>query len=295
MADSKVAQTTLEAWRSLINAVLGLYKLAPAVVFAAVLVSVFAIKLFTMSAIFMTGLAILIVVVVAIIVFGKTKSYGEAALALVAGLLPALTVEWTPPLFAGFVAAWLLFSVAALLIASVRLAAISEELFVQAALSMADPSSQSKSIERQLKAIADSTEYKVIGPLRRAEVLRHFAFRGLPIEAMSSALKATEMLATITKVDNLKIASMFADMYLVAIQSGEDVDMTSLDHVYEIIRTCPASPKEFIEAFQDAKRLVLAGDMSFTVLLDQIRQSLAVGIPPSEMYQHLSMGTENSG
>lgn len=119
----KSKETLFEVSKSLGNSIKALNKLVPS--FIPVLGSlVFCIVyLIIDNTQAMMGITVLVVLFSSIIIYIKSKNYGEAALSLVAGLLTVFTVEWTSGKFIVFITVWTGFSFIVMMIASVRIAA----------------------------------------------------------------------------------------------------------------------------------------------------------------------------
>src|SRR5687767_2968720 len=94
-----VRKSFYEVWRAFGATIQSLYKLAPClvIVMGAVIAGVTWLALFSSK--LMLGTVLLVVWAVAIVVYVSTRKYGEAALALVAGLLTAYSVTWNTPRF----------------------------------------------------------------------------------------------------------------------------------------------------------------------------------------------------
>jgi hypothetical protein len=78
------------------NALKAANKAVPGIVVIGSLTASGLVAAITMSAPLMVGSAALLVVLISVLVYAATSNYGEAALALVAGLLTVLTVQWEP-------------------------------------------------------------------------------------------------------------------------------------------------------------------------------------------------------
>jgi hypothetical protein len=99
------------------------------------------------------GAAALLVLLISITVYGKTNSYGEAALSLIGGLLTVFSVNWTPAYFWIFTGVLVGFSLSALLISSIKLAANVEDIYIHAAVSLSDDSDEVERLKTLLEAI----------------------------------------------------------------------------------------------------------------------------------------------
>ncbi|MFA7248558.1 MAG: hypothetical protein WC273_02900 [Dehalococcoidia bacterium] len=230
-----------------------------------------------------TATVTILVVVTSLVVFTATKSYGEASFALVAGLLTVLTVDWTPGRFIVFAAAWLAFSLLALIISSVGLAAKTETIYVQAAIAVSESGDPDKDMEKQLREIGNYRSGGVLGPVERAEVLRTFAIRRIPVAIMAGALKTVETVSVATDVDSRTVALFLADVLRSTDRLPADAVVPTVDAIYKVIKASPVPPDEFFAAFRECRHLALSGSIGLVPLLRAIQDSLGVGIPVSEM------------
>ena len=233
----------------------------------------------------MMAVVVLLVLIAALSVYASTKNYGEATLALAAGLLTAFTVEWNPGSFTAFFFAWVALSLTALLISSVSIAARVEEIISDAAISLG--TQDHKGMARELSRISKETETEMLGPVERAEVLRLFAFRMLSLDAMSQGLRATEILHTITGVSHIGVATFIADVYKMFRTEASTRYEPLLNGVYLHIRESPVSPNEFIEAFNDSRHLALSGNMTPENYFSQLRNALDEGVHPADISEYL--------
>jgi len=220
------------------------------------------------------------------LVYWKTNNYGEAALALVAGLLAAFTVEWTPSRFIVFTTAWVGFSLFVLLISSIKLAAKTESLYRQAAIFI-DPLNVDK-IEKQLRTVADTTPLGMLGPIERAESVLLLAFRKFPVSSMKYALESIEQLATATQVDPKAITLFLADLCKILDFVPSPMHQQQLEDVFTLIREAPASPEDFFHAFTNTRRLLLSEKIAPTTYFRLLRTGLEKGLSPDDMYKYMN-------
>lgn len=276
-----------EVTRSFNAAIASAYQLAPCgvVVAAALMVAVTWIAL--LSAKLMVGTVLLVVLVVAVIVYATTTNYGEAALALVAGLLTVFSVTWTTQRFIAFMVAWCGFSFAALIIASIRIASRSESIYRQAALAYADKPEDSMVIEKQLIEIGGTSEAEGLGPIERAHAIRLFCFRKLPLEAQPAALKGVAMLSVITQIDSNAIASFVTDVFKAFNFAGSGMYDRIIDIVYLHLRQSAVPPQDFIKGFENSRRLLLGNEVAPLKYFRSLQDALELGIPPEQIVDHL--------
>ncbi len=233
----------------------------------------------------MMAISVLVVLIVSILVYWQTNNYGEAALALVAGLLTAFTVTWTPGIFAAFIVAWVSLSLFALLFSSVKLAAESERIYTDAAQSIS--TQQVGKTRKQLEEIGKDEFIKMLGPIRRAETIRLFAFRKLPMSSMRYGLRAVETLSTITRVDHETAAEFVIDVYKMFESTPGPRYQQLLNRILGIMGESPVSPREFIEAFRDSRLLALSGNIDPEKYFQYLTEALEIGVVPAETYEYL--------
>lgn len=260
-------------------------KLVPGCVVVGMCLTVALISVSLLSVQLMMAVIILVVLLVSIVVYSRTNNYGEAALALVAGLLTAFTVEWTAGTFVAFIVSWVGLSLFSLLISSVRLAAEVEEIYSDAARSI-DPG-RAREVQKQLEEIGKDKFIRMLGPARRAEVIRLFAFRKLSIPSMQYGLRAAEMLSTVTSVDHETVAEFVIDVYKIFRSTPGPRYQHLLDRICDIIRESPVSPKEFMAAFKDSRHLALSGHVDPETFFRHLTAALDQGVGPEEVYEHL--------
>lgn len=240
----------------------------------------------------MMGVVLLVVLGVTVIVYATSDNFGEAALALVAGLLTAYSVTWSTSRFVAFIAVWAAFSFLAILISSIKLAAKSEGLYRQAAIALSDNSYQVSQTEKELKKIGDDNTVDGLGPIERAETLLIFSYRKLTKEVMPSALKAVAILSVITQLQPKIIAAFVADAYKVFDSAFPEQQEQLVDILYKNIKESPVTPQDFIDAFKLSRRLILNKSIAPTTYLELLRQSLETGTPPDEVIEYIERNIE---
>jgi len=237
----------------------------------------------------MVGVVVLLVLIASIVVFARTKNYGEAALALVAGLLTAFTVDWTAGRFITFVVAWLAFSFLAIMISSVRLAANLESIYTHAAVSLSHDPAEITRLTKELQAIGNKgTPYHQLLPIVRAEAIRLLVFRKIPIEDLSEALKAIEVVSTVTRVDPQVVTLFIADVLKILRVRTSSRYQVTLDQVLSIIRESAVPPEDYIKAFQQSRRLALSHAIRPDIYFQRISDCLEDGVAPEDMSEAIS-------
>ncbi|MCI5120179.1 MAG: hypothetical protein D3908_03105 [Candidatus Electrothrix sp. AUS4] len=286
---NRIKQSLNDSFKALGNVIKEAYLLAP---FAVIVLGLIAITIVWVTLHWeslMMGTAALLVVFVSLCIFGARDNFGEAMLSLIGGLLTLFALVWTPGRYITFMAAWMGFAFAALLISSIKLAAKNEEIYRMASLRLADHPEDHGAIEKQLRGIGTSSKLKMLSPIERAEIIRVLSFRKLPIRYFESCLNAVETLSIITKCDIKTIALFFADALLSFSPESEIGAQRLVDTLYDIIKDVPVPPEEFFRSFESCRRLLISHTIAPERFFEGLRDCLESGISPNDMYDEMAV------
>jgi hypothetical protein len=289
MREHQIGRSLGEMFRALWVVVRSAYSLAPAAVIVMILVAVIVVAATIWSTPLMMTVVLLIVLGIALLLYLSTWNYGEAALALAAGLLTVYSVTWTPKKFIAFVVVWLTFSAVALLASSFRVASQIETIYVGAAAAVAGHADANaiKITARELRRIADSYKGYLIGNKEKAEALRVFAFRQISIQVFAPGLAAVDTLSTALQLDVVSIANLVCDI-LRAFAATEAVDLSeSLEAFIATLQSTAASPSDFITGFESSRHLLLGGQLRPGAYFSALQGSLEAGIAPARVGYYL--------
>ncbi len=283
--DNSISTAFQDVWRNFVGTLKSADRLVPCIV---PLTLWLAWTLICGSALFVNilpSLILFIVVVTSLISYVSRNNYGEAALALSAGLLAVFTVNWNLGNSIAFFMAWVIFSLSALVISSINLSAKYQSIYLDAASAM--ESKYIKKTAKELEEIANQRKTKYLGPIPCAEVIRIFAFRKLTVRSMKHGVDAVETLSIIAKADHKLIATFIADLYRIFEPDQEKRYVKLVDEIYTTMHKSPVSPAEFIEAFYDSRRVALSGKFTPEIYFQKLVEALEQGASPKEVYEYL--------
>lgn len=234
-----------------------------------------------------------VVVVSAIIIYVKTENYGEAVLALSAGLFTVYTVTWTLSLFLGFISVWVLFTVIVFFITSIRSISNIESILLEASMLLYNAEFTDEQIMRQLEEISNSLKDCVLMPEQRATIIRLFCFRKIEIDRISIALKWVNIYYSITKIPYLEIASFVTEVIknTSVLNSGATID-DIFDYIYVGMRDTPASPLEYMQAFKRT-RYILASTKNTLLYFNSINKFFYTGKSSSIIEEYVKKNVVN--
>ncbi len=282
----ELGRSLSEVFRSLGAVIKSSYQLAPGAVGCLLIVVVPGIVLVGRWSETRQATVLVLVLAVALLVYFSTKNYGEAALALAAGLFSVYSVEWSLKNFLSFVAIWIVFSVVAFLSSSIRLASRVEDIYRQAAILSAG-ADEWKDREKQLRAISRFKGLGMLSPTEKADVLRLFSFRRIPVPLMEAALQATETVSVVTKVEPIRVAGLIADVTRAAEAAGGSSAQGVADSVVQTMRDAAVAPTDFFTAFEVSRNLMFREDVGVESYFPALREVLEAGVRPEHSYERL--------
>ncbi len=286
--NNKEQPTLISTLATLRGSILAANNLVPGVVPVIFFVAALVIVVSLLWVKLMIGVTVLVVFFAAVFVYFKSNDYAQALLALVVGLLTSFTVDWTVGRFIVFCVAWVGLLTLILLISSVRVAGKVEAIHTFAAQFV--EVNDLEVAKARLDAISKDQRVKTLGPIERAEIIRVFAIRKVPLDVMGHALSGVDAFAAITNIDYRMVAEFVADLYSLMQPTEEQEWHTVLDGVYDALRSSTSSPDEFIDAFNNSRRIVLSGQMDHTMYFAKLAEGMIHGVPPKEMYDYMRQG-----
>lgn len=278
---SAKSNTFNEALKDLQNTLDAAYQLAPAVVVIGIILAATVAYISLIFIEILQGFIVVLIIIISILVYYKSNNYGEAALALMAGLLAAFTVDWTQNKLIVIMTAVLGFLFFILLIGSIKLAAKSESIYLDAAIYI--DVNRAKEISKQLKKISDSIPTKRLGPIDKAEAIRIMAFRKISIDSMNYMLKMIEIISAMADMD-----AKFATLFLISLSRIFDIAPgpsfeSKMDEIVNFYRESPISHEEFAKSFMNSKHFVIFGKVDQSRYRLLLREGLENGVAPEEI------------
>ncbi len=296
MSNRGIGKSLEQVLRALGAVVRSSYRLAPAAVVLMILVVAIVVAATIWSTELMTGVVLLIVLAISLLLFLSSWNYGEAALALAAGLLTVYSVTWTPKKFVAFVAVWLTFSAVALLASSIRAASQLETIYLGAAAALAGHSDLAaiKTMERTLRKVASDYEGYLLGGREKAEAIRIFAFRRLPLQIFPSGLSAVDTLSTALQLDAVAVANLVCDVTKAFEGTGASDLPRSLTTFSSTLHDTAAPPSDFVEAFTNSRHLLLGRRLSPDAYFIGLKIALESGVAPAQAGDHLARSASDA-
>lgn len=266
----------------------GANQLVPGVVVISIVLTAATILISLLSVELIIGIVLLLVLFGSLVIYMGTRDYGQAALALVAGLLTVFAVEWTTARFIAFIVAWVWFSLTAMIVAFIRRFARLEQIYTHAAGLLAKDTESIKRLAKQLQDIGNKgTRYHQLQIIERAEVIRMLAIRKIPIDSIAETLVSIEIFSIVTGIDSKDATLFIADLRTIIQAQTPERAQTIVDQVLTLIRESAVPPTDFIEAFQQSRSLILSKTLPPELYFNKVMEALEVGVAPEEVKEEL--------
>lgn len=283
MKDKRILDSVHNSWKALISLIKSLYKGMPVLMIGFTLLMIFLAEKFGKYSTFQLIMLTAVILFSTIAIYLKSKKYGEAVLALSAGLFTVYTVTWTPAFFISFIVVWVMFTIIVFFSTSIRLSSLIETIFMEASFAIKNPNLSEKECEKQLQAISNEMKDPIIGPVERAEIIRVFAYRKISLSDMKIGLKWTNIFFSLTRIPYLTIADFVAVVIKNAsILSQRITGDMIFEHIYSGMRKAPVAPDEYIKAFQQTRHFLIRYK-NVVLFFDTLNTYLESGISPNDI------------
>ncbi len=234
----------------------------------------------------MTFALSVLVTFVSIIIYAKTKKYGETLLTFMLGLLTIFSAKWDPYKSILFFSFYLGFHAIIFVISSVSLAAKLETELTSAA-SFIDLKNFKKVYKRLREISQMDTKHNSLSTIERGEAIKFLAFINVPIDAMPEALKNVEYIKVIYQADLKKSLEFFRALFYIKERSGFTVDVTNyLDII--VHQRIPLTPDEFFRIFDKTKGPIIQQKLDLVSYLEQIRKLVFEGHSEDQIVKTLN-------
>ncbi len=283
MKENKILDSVHNSWSALISLLKTLYKGMPFLMATFSLLTIFLVEQIGSNTTFQLGMLTVVIFLSSIAVYLKSKNYGEAVLALSAGLFTVYTVTWTTSLFISFIVIWVMFTIVVFLATSIRLSSTIQSIYMEATFAIRDPQLSDKECEKQLQAISNDVKDCIMGPVERAETIRLFAYRKISLPDMRIGMKWVNIYFALTRISYLTLADFVAVVIKNASILNQRItgDMI-FEHIYFGMRTAPVTPQEYIEAFQQTRHLLIKNN-NIVLYFDTLNTYFDSGLSPNDI------------
>ncbi len=257
MQENKVIDSINNSWMALISLIKTLYKEMPALMIIFTLLMFYIAEKIGSNTSLQIGMLTAVIFLCSIAVYIKSKNYGEAVLALSAGLFTVYTVSWITSLFISFIAIWVMFTVVVFLTSSIKLSSTVQSIYMEASFASKHLNLSEKECEKQFQKISNSVEGCIIGPVEIAEIIRLFAFRKISLSDMKTGLKWVNILFSLTRIPCLILANFVAAIIKNASILNQITSDSIFEYIYSGMRNSPVTPQEYIDMFQQTRHLLI--------------------------------------
>lgn len=232
---------------------------------------------------FTVGLLCAVVTLVSTIIYKKTRNYGETALTFILGLFTVFSISWDPYKVRIFIAFFVAFTAIIFIISSSRVSMKKESILTQASIYY-DFENQ-KAVYQSFDKLSNlSREYAQLNSIKRAECIRYFAFRQIPIDEMQGMLTSVELISTVTAIGHLKVAEFICTLYTTFKTSPQsDKAISHIKEFVDNMLSFPCPPEDFFQIFDYTRKYLLLNKVSFAEYLDLLKEHTRLGLTPEDI------------
>lgn len=281
-------QSSINALKSLKSTFQAAYNLVPALIISAILLTIGVMTVIIKFGLYM-AFSLIIIVLVSIIVYSKTKNYGEAALSLVVGMLTVFTVKWNTTRLIVLASSWLGFSLISIIISSISIASKSESIYLHNSAFMSYYSSYSSDeLYDLLQEEAKKANAPTFGPIETAEIIRILVYKNIKLEDMKEAIEKINILTNIIQVPSDEVTYFFVDFCEMFDTPIGNVSNVFLDYIYNSFRSVTVSPRKFIDYYNESKKLVFLNNVDPDLYIDSLKKGIDLKINKEDINDFIS-------
>lgn len=283
MSDKSIHKNLYEVLRAFSNVVADLFRKFPFFFFIIIGSIFLVIQIVLKSSFWVIAILCLLVTLLSLVIYSKNDNFGETSLTFILGLFTVFSIGWEPEkayLFSFFFLGFITF---VFLISSIKIAAKKESILTQAASYY--NMNNFKHFYKELCKIADpSTQYGQLPIIKRAEVVRYFSFRKIPLNDIRALLEMTEQLSTISSIDYLKSAELLHTLY-VTLNYSDQLWKYNILLFLNNLSSLPCSPSEFFRIFDLTKKHMILKKIQQDEYLELIIENTKLGLTPEDIEQ----------
>lgn len=277
----KIGRSLAEATRALRNVSSALVQKFPALTFMFFMLLIFIGSLVVSTRLPGLVFLCLLILVVSIGVYWRSRNFAETALTFVLGLFTVFTISWDKNLMWMFVVFFVAFAGIITIIGSVSLAAKKESILTQAAVYTHAADFKQARAELE-KVVSDGTPHSQIDVIELADIVRYFVFRKVPLERIPNLLRLTEQIGVISHVEYPEVAQFVWALYRCHLIK-HTYDPIAMDLYVERILEVPCRPEEFFEVFERTRKYMIAGTVDEQRYLDLVGELFSAGLTADDV------------
>lgn len=287
MSKKEIKHTFYELLISVKNAIESLFKLVPGLLYGGILLLFFVMTYLPFSEAKMIILLSVIVSMTSLFAYFQIKSYSQTMLSFLIGLLTIFTITWTTVNSIIFIVFYLGFNIIIFMSASIRSSAEMENILVQAT-NFIDRRNKEVTHKQLADIINQGTDYRQLGPIERANIIRFLAFRKIPLETMASAISIIEMIKVVCQTSVEAACQFFYSLYLVSLHmNGETEAIETVGVLLDVVIKLPLLPDESFCIFNRTKTLLINRKLTIEEYFEQLTTLVQSGFDHEEIIHKL--------
>ncbi|MEF3351800.1 hypothetical protein PV403_01295 [Paenibacillus sp. GYB006] len=281
----RITKSFNNVWLAFINVVTELFRKNKWLFLVLIYVIYLGIEAFKSSKTSMIFVLCLIITLVSIGVYAKSKSYSETTLSFVLGLFTVFSTDWNKGYFIVFISFYVIFNIIVFSVSSIRLAAQNEEILIEAALKY--PHLPFDNTKSKLNHIANqTTNTKLLSVLDRSECIRFLSYRRINIDYFEDSIEVIELIRVVNQTNLSNAMKLFYSLYSFEVLiNSNNFSKERIIEMFDLIVNLPISPDDFFSVFNKLKRLIIDGQYEYHTLLYRIQNEILRGYDVDEIVE----------
>ena len=268
----KKSKSLLEALRALKSVTQTLFKKMPILFLVFMYLIDLVIRAYQStgwSTIYLVGLLVLII---SIVLYIRTKNFAETTLSFILGILTVYTIDWEKANLTLFAILYIAYIIIAFYISAIRLAAKQESILIQAAskLDMDDY----KNVYKRIKEISQrQTKHSQLSIIEKSEAIRYLAFRQVIIGEYEEALNVIELIKGVCQIDLIPCCEIYYGFFTYCYNRKPVPPNISrkVERMFDKVTTLTISYAEFFHVFSKTKRILVEDKLTYDEYLLEIK------------------------
>jgi len=235
----------------------------------------------------------LFIILICSVLYVKTKSYGEVALAFFIGVLTIFNIKWNIHLVLIFLLGYIVFSFSIFSISSFILHNQIELILTQAASNINEK--KYKEIYNELLKLTKVSKLGQLSNLEKAKIIRYLAFVKVEKKSISQLLNGVETLFSATRINYIVLTKFLYDIHILSNVIISPQSEQKIGELFTLMRTLPIPPDEFIEVFNATKSYVLTGRMGIEKYLASLEIFIKKGLRAKDVTDDIFINDKSAG
>jgi len=230
----------------------------------------------------------IIVGVLSILIYFRNKSLTETYLSLFLGLLTVFSITWDVNGAIIFTVALFSFYLIILFLSSIKLSSDLETILTQAANFISENNGHAAIYKRLRKIAEQSTHFRQLQLIERAESVRFLVFIRVPIDNFIESIEIIESIKVIYQIHLSEALMYYKNNYLLSIALyGRPSKVADIEKIHTRYNQLSLTPSDFMEIFNYSYSSIIKKTYSIDSYFDKFKNLVDMGYDKNRIIDNL--------